>query len=64
MAKKLFGERYINVATKKHHTSNEFQLIKENKHLVEGAFKWNICVYWTQNILKDSSKYYKNYLCF
>ncbi|MFA0833184.1 MAG: hypothetical protein ACC609_04175 [Methanobacterium formicicum] len=45
MAKKLFGERYINVATKKHHTSNEFQLIKENKHLVEGAFKWNICVY-------------------
>jgi len=42
VAKRLIDERYINVATQKHHASDEFQLIKENNHVknnhVLGAF--------------------------
>lgn len=39
VAKRLIDERYINVATQKHHTSDEFQLIKENNHTIGAFFK-------------------------
>jgi endonuclease V len=38
VAKRLIDERYINVATQKHHTSDEFQLINENNHTIGGLF--------------------------
>lgn len=39
VAKRLIDERYINVATQKHHASDEFQLIKENNHVLGAFFK-------------------------
>ena len=39
VAKRLIDERYINVATQKHHASGEFQLIKENNHVLGAFFK-------------------------
>lgn len=39
VAKRLIDERYINVATQKHHASHEFQLIKENNHGLGAFFK-------------------------
>nr|WP_319373607.1 endonuclease V [uncultured Methanobacterium sp.] len=39
VAKQLLDERYINVAAQKHHTSDEFQLIKVNNHTIGAFFK-------------------------
>lgn len=39
VAKKLIDERYIKRATQKHHTRDEFQLIKENNHVLGAFFK-------------------------
>lgn len=39
VAKRLIDERYINVATQKHHASHEFQLIKKNNHGLGAFFK-------------------------